>query len=57
MAVEDQDVQRFRHILEAPQGCAISHEGAETDLLMANLVNSVTHILFVVSHDLFWFIV
>ena len=33
MAVEDQDVlQLFRHILEAPQGCAIRHEGAETDL-------------------------
>ena len=33
MALEDQDVlQLFRHILEAQQGCAICHEGTETDL-------------------------
>ena len=32
MAVEYQDVLHFRHILEAPEGCAICHEGTETDL-------------------------
>ena len=62
MAMEDQDVcTTFYTYLEAPKGCAICHEGAETDLLMANQVNRVTiykaHSFCVVSRDLFWFIV